>query len=147
MQLHCIDPKRVAEFWPHVRAMLQKAIERGGVSSFDEMERDTLAGRLLLWIAFDGTIRAAATTQLADSRLIIAACGGNGMADWLPLLSRLEAYGKSEGCEAVRIYGRRGWLRALDGFRESAVILDKPINQPRSLLAYRSQVPASPSPL
>ncbi|WP_342712175.1 hypothetical protein AAFG13_12535 [Bradyrhizobium sp. B124] len=47
------------------------------------------------------------------------------MKRWLPLLDGIEAYARDEGCVRVRIYGRKGWLRVLDRYREKHVILDK----------------------
>jgi hypothetical protein len=47
------------------------------------------------------------------------------MSRWLPLISGIEAYAREEGCTRVRIFGRKGWLRALEGFRQMNVIADK----------------------
>jgi hypothetical protein len=85
-----------------------------------------------LWFAWNGNaIEAAATTVLINSDIgkvcIITACGGSGMKRWLPLLDGIEAYARDEGCTRVRIYGRKGWLRVLDGYREKHVIMDKEI--------------------
>ena len=56
---------------------------------------------------------------------IIAVCGGSDMKRWLPLIEQIEAYAKHEGCKRVRIYGRKGWLRVLDGYDEKHIIMDK----------------------
>jgi hypothetical protein len=44
---------------------------------------------------------------------------------WLPLIAGLEAYARAEGCAAMRIYGRRGWLKLLPDYRTSRVLLEK----------------------
>lgn len=59
---------------------------------------------------------------------VITACAGNNMSRWLPLISGIETYAKEEGCTCVRIFGRKGWLRALKGYRAKFVILDKELN-------------------
>ncbi|VIO77386.1 hypothetical protein [Bradyrhizobium ivorense] len=89
-----------------------------------------MSGRSLLWLAWDAlTIQAAAATVLINSEVgkvcVITACGGVGMKRWLPLLDGIEAYARDEGCKRVRIYGRKGWMRVLEGYREKHVILDK----------------------
>ena len=89
-------------------------------------------GRALLWLAWDGEeIAAAAVTELhkTDQRKIcvIVACGGSGRADWLPLISGIEKFAKAEGCRAMRIIGRRGWMRVLPDYRERAVVIEKDI--------------------
>ena len=114
--------------------MLRQAIARTGLSSFAELERELLEGHALLWIAArqtpDGVvIEAVASTALqstdAGKVCVITACAGEGMARWLPLLADIERYAKDEGCICVRIFGRKGWLRALDGYRQRHAILDK----------------------
>ena len=75
------------------------------------------------------TTVAAAATVLINSEsgkvCVITACGGSDMTRWLPLIDGVEAYAREEGCKCVRIYGRKGWLRVLDGYRTKHVIMDK----------------------
>jgi hypothetical protein len=47
------------------------------------------------------------------------------MHAWLPLLEGIESYARASGCAAVRIMGRRGWARVLDGYRTKRIILEK----------------------
>lgn len=135
-ELVCVDPKRIDEIWPHVAPLLRKAIQRTGLSAFADIERDILNGYALLWLAvsLDGEtgcllIDAAASISLqrtdAGKVCVITACAGANMSRWTPLIAGIEAYAKNEGCKCVRIFGRKGWLRALAGYREKQVILDK----------------------
>lgn len=126
----CFDPKQVDQIWPHVRLLLKEACRRTGLSALSDIEADILAGRSLLWIAWNGReIEAAAATVLMNTEngkvCIITACGGTNMKRWLPLIGQIENYARNEGCARVRIYGRKGWLRALDGYRQQHVIMDK----------------------
>lgn len=130
MELVCVDPKRVGEVWPLVEPLLRSAIERTGLSAFCDVEYDILFGDALVWLAWNGTaIEAAASTvlQQTDAGLVclVTACGGTDMHRWLPLLGRIEEYARDEGCHCARIVGRKGWLRVLDGYRETNVIMDK----------------------
>jgi hypothetical protein len=43
----------------------------------------------------------------------------------LPLLQKLEAFAKAEGCAVMRIFGRKGWHRVLDGYHVEHVVLEK----------------------
>lgn len=126
----CIDPKQVSEIWPHVRSLLQEACRRTGLNAFADIEAEILAGRSLLWIAWNGsTIESAAATVLINSEsgrvCIITVCGGSGIKRWLYLVGQIEDYAKREGCARVRIHGRKGWLRVLDGYEQKYVIMDK----------------------
>lgn len=128
--LVCVDPKRVSEVWPHVNHLLKGACCRTKLNAFSDIEADILAGRSLLWVAWNGrAIESAAATILINSEArkvcIITVCGGSDMKRWLPLIGQIESYARREGCERVRIYGRKGWLRVLDGYEQKYVIMDK----------------------
>lgn len=129
-ELVCVDPQHLGAVWPHVRSLLLSATDRTGLSSFDDIENETLRGNGLLWLAVSGNnILGAATTVLVtidrNKICILTACGGAGAGDWLHLLGGIENYAKNEGCRSLRIYGRKGWLRALEGYREMAIVIEK----------------------
>lgn len=130
VELICVDPDRVDAIWPHAASLLQSACRRTGLNAFADLEADILSGRSLLWIAWNGeAIEAAAATVLINSETgkvcIITACGGREIDRWLPLIDGIEAYARNEGCARVRIYGRKGWQRVLEGFEQRHVIMDK----------------------
>jgi hypothetical protein len=129
-ELVCVDPNRVHEIWPHVSPLLRAACIRTRLNAFADIEADILAGRSLLWLAWNGrAIEAAVATILINSEIgkvcIITVCGGSDMKRWLPLIGQIEGYARAEGCKRVRIYGRKGWLRVLEGFEGKYVIMDK----------------------
>jgi hypothetical protein len=132
-ELVCVDPQQVHEVWPHVSFLLNAACRRTGLTAFSEIEADILAGRGLLWLAWNGrSIEAAAATILINSEAgkvcIITVCGGTEMMRWLPLIGQIEDYARREGCTRTRIYGRKGWLRVLEGYEQKHVIMDKDLS-------------------
>ena len=132
-ELVCVDPARVQEVWPHVRSLLREACRRTRLNAFGDIEADILAGRSLLWVAWNGrAIESAAATILINSEsgkvCIITVCGGCDMKRWLPLIKQIESYARREGCARVRIYGRKGWLRVLDGYAQKHIIMDKELS-------------------
>jgi len=129
-QLVCVDPDHVRELWPLVAPLVERAIVTTGLSAFASIERDILLGTSLLWVAWDGSlIEAAAATSLQETDAgkvcVITACAGKGMTRWLPLIRGIEAYAQAEGCRCVRIFGRKGWARVLEGYRQTYSIIDK----------------------
>lgn len=130
VELVCIDPARVAEFWPHVRSMILGAIMRTGLSHTRDVEESILTGGSLLWIAWDGrAIDAAAATEIVETDAgkvcVLVAVGGKNMHRWFPMLKKLEIYAKAEGCSCLRIFGRRGWVRLLKNYAVEHVVLEK----------------------
>ena len=127
-ELVCVDPERIYEVWPHAWHLIKSAIEKTNLSRFEDIALQVLEGRQLLWLAWDGQkIEAAATTQLLPDVCVLTACGGNDRQHWLPLLEQIEKYAADEGCKRMRLYGRKGWERVLDGYRADYVILEKTI--------------------
>ncbi|MCK1387374.1 hypothetical protein IVB31_24300 [Bradyrhizobium sp. 21] len=129
-ELVCIDPKCVQDIWPSTAPLLKQAIAKTGLAQFAMIERDILDGRSLLWVAWNGSmIEAAASTSLqqtdAGKVCIITACAGTGMTRWLSLIRAIEAYAQAEGCRCVRIFGRKGWARVLEGYEQTHAIIDK----------------------
>ncbi len=127
----CVDPSKVSQVWPFVSLLIKRAMERG-TGDFQSVEEDVKAGRALLWLAWDSVnVLAAAVTQLTTHNSLkvctIVACGGEDRERWLFLIGTLENYAKDEACARVRIIGRRGWTKALEGYRVRSVILEKEV--------------------
>lgn len=129
MNLVCVDPARVHQIWPKARGLIRAAIEKTNLSDYDDIETDVMSGDQLLWLAWSGQIEAAATTHLIKTAgkpvLIITACSGHNRERWLPLLAQIEDYARKEGASCVRLYGRKGWERALKDYRVEHVIMEK----------------------
>lgn len=129
--LVCVNPADVSKFWPHVKVALLGAIERQGLSDPNEYEASVLSGHQLLWLAWseDKKIEAAATTHLirVGSQVIcvLTACAGYQRERWLPLFKKIEDYARAEGAVSLRVYGRPGWQRVLEGYTVENVVLEK----------------------
>jgi len=122
--LVCVNPADVQKVWPLARDLIRSAIERTKLSEFADVETDVLSGDQLLWLAISDHVEAAATTHLSRNVCTLTACSGHQMERWLPLFERIEKYAKDEGCK-MRIYGRPGWQRVLNGYHVEHVILEK----------------------
>jgi len=125
-----VNPKQVTCIWECVKHWIRRAMERGDLGTFDEVEEIVMGGQALLWLVWNAPeIQGAAVTQIVttqNSRVcVIVACGGENMRLWLPLVERIENYARDEGCDAVRILGRKGWMRVLKDYRAPAVILER----------------------
>ena len=125
VDLLCVNPADVHKTWPLARDLIRAAIERTDLSDMADIERDVLAGDQLLWLAISDRIEAAATTHLSRGVCTLTACSGAHRERWLPLFARIEKYARDEGCSKMRIWGRKGWERVLDGYRVEHVILEK----------------------
>jgi len=129
VDLLCVNPADVHKTWPLARDLILAAIERTNLSDFADIEQAVLSGDQLLWLAISDRVEAAATTHLSRNVCTLTACSGHQRERWLPLFSRIEKYAKDEGCHTMRLYGRKGWERVLDGYRAEYVILEKSLGR------------------
>lgn len=129
-ELLCVHPDHVPMVWPAVRDMLNAAYLKTDLCHTADLERDVLSGVGVLWLAASqGKIEAAVVTVLnrTNSHLVcvITACGGASPRRWIHMLSQIECWAKSEGATKMRILGREGWLRLLESYRVSNVVMEK----------------------
>lgn len=130
-----IPSDRCDEYWPIIEPVLSRAIARtDGRHSAFTTRRAILDDKMQLWAAFedDGMSKcvAALVTQTVIyptgvEELEIVLCAGKVFPDCLELLGYIEAWGKSVGCSKVRLIGRKGWSRALAGYSEIAVVMER----------------------
>jgi hypothetical protein len=129
-ELCCVDPAQVPKVWPHMAHHIRRAMARGGMGRFEDVERDVLTANAYLWLAIEsGSVLAAAVTQVTqdkDRRLCtIVACGGHDWARWGALIEGLESYARAERCGRMEIAGRPGWLKRLPDYRLAKVVIRK----------------------
>lgn len=129
-ELCCVDPAQVASIWPRISHFIERAMERGGMGRFEDVERDVLSANAYLWLAVEsGSVLAAAVTQVTqqkDHRLCtIVACGGHGWERWGALIAGLENYARAESCRRMEIAGRPGWLKRLPDYRLAKIVIRK----------------------
>jgi hypothetical protein len=129
VDLICVAPSRVHEFWPYVEQLLKNATEHCGDWSIGKIRSEVFRGDQLLWITWDGQhIRAAATTKLLREEngavCLAVACGGEEH-DWSERFAPIEEYARDEGCVATRIQGRQGWSRIFKDYKTEWVSLVK----------------------
>ncbi len=128
--LACVPPDQVARLWPHIAHYIARAMARGGMGRFADVEADVLAANAYLWVATEaGAILAAAVTKVTGEGrarvCTIVACGGHDWPRFGFLIAGLENYARAEGCAAVEICGRPGWQRRLEGYRTVKVVIRK----------------------
>lgn len=133
--LYCRIPAKeeIGELWPTVRPLLVEALNyhTPGCAPF-QVKANLENGEWRLLVVEDaGRVIAAGCLHIVELPLTrqcrFELFGGERMAEWLPLLTDVEEWAISQGCTSFRLFGRRGWARILDDWRETAVVLEKDI--------------------
>jgi len=131
VKLICVPPDLTPQLPAQVWDRVDRAVNRVRLSDAAGVHHDVLAGDALVWLVVDqdDKIVGAVVTQLqmcrGDRLCVILAYGADDHARAAPLLAELEAYARSEGCAAMRVYGRKGWTQRLPDYRITAIIMDK----------------------
>ncbi len=119
----------VAKEWEAAKPHIQRAVDRAeGAFDIEHVRAEIEAGRAQLW----GGLNAAVVTKLETYPSGIKAClfwlcGGDDMNEILDIEAKVSAWAARQGCHRVEIIGRRGWLRALKGYRETSTLLVREI--------------------
>ncbi len=115
----------VGAIWPQVSKFIRKAMARGDLGKFEEIERQVFDGEALLWVNANTALITQVGIVESGKVCTIVACGGSLPS--LEGLEEIESYARSMGCRAMRIMGRKGWVRKLKDYRQMAVVIEKEI--------------------
>ncbi len=115
----------VCVFWERFAPLIRKAMVRGDLGKFEEVERQVFDGEALLWVNTDAALITQVGIVESGKVCTIVACGG--ALPSLDGLQEIESYARSMGCRAMRIMGRKGWVRKLKDYRQMAVVIEKEI--------------------
>ena len=121
----------VDSVWPKAAPMLQKAIDTQDEWALDAVYKKLVNAYdpqpLQLWDG--GTFALVTQIQAFPTgirKCLLFLCGGSNLESIKEAQSQVEIWAKKyHGCTKMIIYGRRGWEKVLDRFKENTVILEK----------------------
>lgn len=106
--------------WPHLWALLQPAVERGGEHTEASVLGALQHGGMVLWVDSQRVedAKAAIVTAWCDypaGRVgFVLFAGGQDARAWAPVAAdELSAWAKGMGCKELRLVGRKGWAKLL----------------------------------
>jgi hypothetical protein len=105
----------------HYRPAIQRVLDRFPVAAAAEV-----GDAQLFALGHDNV----AVTRLVQepARLVCLIWLSSGDLDALLVIhDDIEAWARDQGCSHLKIVGRKGWLKVLDGYRETAVEMEKEI--------------------
>ena len=121
----------LSAIWQHVHRHLAECVKLSMGEFTNEMLWDRLTeGKFQLWLATDGTtVEGITITEVPAAPspyvTIVFCYGQNGM-EWVKDMEReIGEWAKSLGKSKLRIVGRKGWLRVLDGYEETHRVMER----------------------
>lgn len=131
MKAIAIAPAKIEAVWPHIEFWIAAALKRGRADQTPEEVKSQLQrGGMQLWLAWDKRPHGICITEVLESargrtcNLVIVA--GEGFASWRHLETEIERWAREHwGCVRLTLVGRKGWIRHLKQWNESAVTLER----------------------
>lgn len=133
MSVFCLSADQIEGLWGEYAHHLDRLALRGDCLP-EAIREDLRASRKQLWgYQLDGKILGVAITGLLDTPRgltceIYGAAGTESVPGQIDQIMReIENWMAVMGCTRLRILGRKGWLRRLNGFRQTGIIMEKSI--------------------
>ena len=131
--LYAVSPEQLGAAWPIIVPDVENIASRSrGRYLSDDIREMIASGDRLLWVALnesDGAYLGLAMAELHQyprrKACRLVACTGRERARWLPLLSGIEAWAKSVGCDVMESFARKGWARELSTYKMSHCFLER----------------------
>ena len=131
--LRQIPPLAVLHEWPRVAPLVRLALAHGEGSYLEtDVANYCINGVWQLWvIGGEGEIKAIGISEVVtfprQKKCLIRYLAGDLEAA-LPHWPAFESWAREQGCHVFEIYGRKGWVRKLHGWREVSAILQRTIS-------------------
>lgn len=137
IQLIGVPYSSVDEVWQKVQPLLQKGIDYGdGELDVKDILKFLLDRAMQLWVLYNYTedvIVMASVTEIIHypqrKYCRFVTLGGERVDDWMSYIADIELWAKSQGCDSMEAYGRRGLAKKLEqvGYTNQYVVIRKPL--------------------
>lgn len=134
MSVFCLGTEQIDALWPKYGHHLERLERESGLVMAEAIRDDLRSAHKQLWGYQAGDeIAGVAITHVYDTPRgkaceVYGACGTQtapGQID--AIIHEIEKWAADIGCTRTRLLGRKGWLRVLNGYRQTGVILEKEI--------------------
>jgi hypothetical protein len=122
-----LSPIDIDKHWdliaPHVYRL-----ERLGHLGADELRDDLKERKRQLWgYHEDGCVLGIAITRVTPTTCEIVGAAGTSTArgQIQELYEHIERWARENGRSRMRVIGRKGWLRAIAGFTQTGIVMEK----------------------
>jgi hypothetical protein len=135
-----IPAVHVETVWPLAEPHLKRALQYSdGEFTLEETRGFIRDGRFQLWLGWDsGTRRAigAGVTEIFDYPrkrvcFLVLWASEAPRTRWLDGLQAVERWAREQGCQGMRLLGRKGWGRVLSGYRPQYTVFVRSFDEKR----------------
>ena len=126
MSVFCVGSDEIDKYWSDFERHLER-FERLGHINVEETRSDLRSARKQLWgyQTSDGVLGVCITRVAGETCEVCGAVGSASKSQILEVYAAIEAWAREIGCTRMKVMGRRGWLRVLEGFIQTGIIAEK----------------------
>ena len=134
MRMFCLSSTDVSTetIWGDVKELFARFSRATGETSPEQVRRGAIEETLQIWGLQDAErVRGVVVTELSDTpRGLLCTIRIAASDDSVPipiqerLLDAVADWAREKGCIALRIVGRKGWLRRFPRFKQTAVVME-----------------------
>lgn len=133
VEIRAVAQWEVPLYWHRIAALLLPVMRRDEVdNTLDDVQHFLRTGAMQAWhvdwktIVITAIQPFGANPQQPTKRVCqIVYCAGGDMEQWLkPLVAHLTEWARTQGCQVLRLSGRRGWVKVLPEFKETCTTLE-----------------------
>ena len=127
-----VPSREVDAWWEQLKPHLERFERETQRTDAETIRRQAKERERQIWaVSRDMVVIAVAVTEiyeLASGRVCwiwVAAGDVPDPDDMRSVYQRIEDWARSIGCTSIGINGRKGWLRVLPGFKQTAIVIEK----------------------
>lgn len=125
MSVFCLGSDEIEKHWDTFKDHLYR-FERCGEINVEEARADLLSARKQLWGYQKDRVAGVCLTRIAGETCEICGAVGSASKDEIKeVYVAIERWAREIGCTRMKVAGRRGWLRVLEGFKQTGIIAEK----------------------
>lgn len=116
--------------WGKVGPVLRRAVDAGaGEMNLRDVFDALVKQRMQLWVSIEGDeVKAAATTEIQfhpRMKTCLIRLGAGKLDNIVKNVEPIARWAKSQGCDALEVYGRKGWERILSDWNMTHIVMRK----------------------
>lgn len=131
MRMFCLAPSQIEETWEDYKHLLERFAEQTGEITPEQVKDGALEATYQIWgLQDDEGVRGLCVTEIistARGRVCVlrVVVGDASVGLQARLLDEIGNWARTAiGCVAVRLIGRKGWLRRFKCFRQTGVVAE-----------------------
>lgn len=132
MRIFCLSAEQIDSCWHDIASLLEQFQRQCCSIPLVDIQRAARESKMQVWgLQTDTAVHGVVVTEIQRTTqglicLLVLACGKAPLLERRRILEVIRSWADAQGCQKLRIQGRRGWLRFDRSFEQTGVIMEAP---------------------